>query len=366
MNILFVVDSLHGGGAGRVVSRLATQMSEYGNSVSIATTSNKKILYPLSRDINTYVISGDHVEEKKPGFIKMLRKIRRIKNIVRERNIEVVYSFLPEINIYSIFAGIGQKHITIVSERNDPYVDPSNKIVRILRSLSYPFSDGFVFQTNDAKGYFSKSIQKRSTIIFNPVPSNLPDVYDGERKKRFVAVGRLDNQKNYPMMLDAFYRVHQAYPEFILDIYGEGKEKANVENLIQELNLQNVVTLKGQSATVLDEIKDAYAFVMSSNFEGMSNALIEAMAIGLPTISTDHPIGGARALIEDGKNGLLVPVNCADKLAESMISLIENPDVAESLGAEASLLKNNLKIENIAEQWLNYAKTILDKKQLKK
>lgn len=363
MNILFVVDSLGGGGAGRVVSRLATQMTEDGNSVSIAITSNGKITYSLADSIQTYVICGDHAEESKPPFIKMVRKAKRIKSIVKDRNVNVVYSFLPELNIYSILAGLGQKQITIVSERNDPHVEPDHKVVRILRTLLYPFSEGFVFQTNDAKAYFPKAIQKRSAVIFNPVPSDLPERYAGERTKKFVAMGRLDKQKNYPMMLEAFFRVHQVHPEYVLDIYGEGKERESIKQQIAKLNLQDAVTLKGQSSNVLAEIRDAYGFVISSDFEGMSNALMEALAMGLPCVSTDHPIGGAKALITSGKNGILVPVNQADKLAEAMIKLIEAPDYAQSLGAEAYLIRDKLRIENIADQWITYAKAIRHKKQ---
>lgn len=363
MNILFVVDSLDAGGAGRVVSRLATQMTEDGNSVSIATTSNGKIIYSLADSVQTYVICGDHAEESKPPFIKMVRKAKRIKSIVKDRNIDVVFSFLPELNIYSILAGLGQKQITIVSERNDPHVEPKHKVVRILRTLLYPFADGFVFQTDDAKAYFPKAIQKRSTVIFNPVPSNLPERYTGEQTKKFVAMGRLDKQKNYPMMIEALFRVHQVHPEYFLDIYGEGKERDRIAQLVKRLDLQDVVTLKGQSSNVLAEIRDAYGFIMSSDFEGMSNALMEALAMGLPCVSTDHPIGGAKALITSGKNGILVPVDQADQLAEAMIRLIESPDLAQSLGAEAYGIRDKLRIENIADQWITYAKSIWYKKQ---
>lgn len=366
MNILFVVNNLNSGGAGRVVSRLATQMSEDGNRVSIATTANEEITYSLAENIQTYVICGDHTEESKPPFVKMAQKAKRIQKIAKEQNIDVVYSFLPEPNIFSILAGLWQKQITIVSERNDPHVEPKHKVVRILRTLCYPFSDGFVFQTNDAKEYFPKFIQKRSKVIFNPIPSNLPTRYEDEKTKKFVAMGRLDKQKNYHMMIQAFSRVHQAHPEYILDIYGEGTEKDCLEALIAELDLQDTVFLKGQSNVVLEEIRDAYGFVMSSDFEGMSNALMEAMALGLPCVSTNHPIGGAKALIESGKNGILVPVNHVDELAQAMIELIEAPEFARALGSEAYSIRERLKLKNVADEWIQYAKSIQSKKQCRR
>ena len=357
MNILFVVNNLRVGGAGRVVARLATQMQSMDHNVAILITANDEVLYPLPSDVKVYNLHMVDEKETKLSVLRIINRAKKIKKICLERAIDVVYSFLPEINIYSIIAGFHRNWTTIISERNDPNIDPPYKRVRLMRKLLYPLCDGVVFQTEGAKAYFSKKIQEKGILIFNPVSTDIPEPITGQREKVFVAAGRLNLQKNYAMMLKAFASFCETDDEYCLHIYGEGEERSNIEGLIRDLNLRERVILKGQSYNLLDEIKTASCYLLSSDYEGMSNSLIEAMALGLPIISTDHPIGGARALIINGKNGYLVPVNDYSAMAEQMRYVTENlDDVIEKAQMNISLRKK-LSVAEIANQWLDFAKT---------
>lgn len=355
MRIMFLVDGLRAGGAGRVVSRLANQLSDLDNKIYIGTVFDGVIKYDLKNTVS--VVSFTNNENRNRD--KFFSRISKIKNYCKKEKIEVVISFLTEINVYAILAGIGQKWKTVISERNNPYVEPRDQRVRMLRKVFYRFADGYVFQTEDAKKYFSKSIQLRSTIILNPVSDDIPKFVPKDRTKRIIAVGRLTEQKNYSMAIQAFARIAEDFPEYVLEIYGDGEKKDEILGMIEEMNLTDRVILKGHQTKLFEKIQDASLYIMTSNYEGMSNALIEAMALGLPVISTDHPIGGAKMLIKNGVNGFLVPTNDAYELAEMMKKVLGDKELEEKLSEEARKIRYSLDIKNISNEWTEYIQSIV-------
>lgn len=356
MRILFLVDNLAIGGAGRVVSRLSTAISEQGHSVCVATTASKEVAYGLGEKVKFYPLS----DGKEKASMSVRQRVLTIRQLCIKEQIDVVISFLTELSIYAIMSKIGHAHWKVIScERNDPNIDPKDKRVRALRRILYPFSDGFVFQTEDAKQYFPREIQKKGIVIMNPMASNLPEPYTGERRKAIVAVGRLVEQKNYPTLLRAFAIVSKHFQEYVLEIYGEGPLKGELVDLSKALGIHNRIEFMGQRTDVLLRMRDASLFVLSSDYEGMSNALMEAMALGVPVISTDHPIGGARALITNEENGILVPVNDDIHLAQGMIKLLNNPEKCITLGENAQSVKEKLRLEKIAVSWTDFAAAVV-------
>ena len=134
---------------------------------------------------------------------------------------------------------------------------PNVKITRFLRKLAYPFAKGIIFQTEMAKSFFSEHIQKKGVVLQNPVDATrIPEPYTGERKKVFAAVGRLEPQKNFPMLIKAFSEFHKEEKDYQLIIYGEGKERTNLEKLIKQLNLEGSVSLPGRNKDVLNAINE--------------------------------------------------------------------------------------------------------------
>jgi glycosyltransferase involved in cell wall biosynthesis len=224
----------------------------------------------------------------------------------------------------------------------------------MLRDMMYPLADGFVFQTAEAQRYFSKKIQKRSTIIANPIKANLPEPFEGERTDRVVALGRLEPQKNYPLLFRAFKRVAEKRDGLTLDIYGGGSQQENLAKLIAEMGMENKIFLRGISANVHDEVLDASAFVLSSDFEGMPNALMEAMAIGLPCISTDCPCGGPEFLIDNEVNGLLVPVKDEEALVNALERVLSDKNFSQRISENAVKLREECNLERIADKWLEF------------
>jgi len=292
---------------------------------------------------------------KDKGIVSRVRALRRC---IKENRYDVVISFLTGTNIETLLASAGMRVSVVISERNNPYMEPKEGIYRFLRALTYPFADGYVFQTPDAQTFFSKRIQKKSIVIMNPINPRLPAVYSGDREKRVVNVARLFEQKNQKMFIDAFREFSESHPDYIAEIYGDGPLEKALSEYIRSSGMETKVFLRGFCKDVLPEIANAAMFVMSSDYEGMSNALIEAVGMGIPCISTDHPIGGARLTIQDGVSGFLVPVGDAHALAEKMAELADDPVLAKQFSRQGQQLRAALSINLIAQKWLDYIETV--------
>ena len=220
-----------------------------------------------------------------------------------------------------------------------------------MRDLSLELADACVFQTNDAKEYFSKRIQDKGTIIFNPINPELPERYTGIRRKAIVAVGRLAKQKNFSLLIDAYAEVAKIYPDYRLFIYGEGPERQQLEKKVQDLGLQDKIIMPGFSRDIYNEMNNCTAYVSSSDYEGMSNSMLEALALGLPTICTDCPIGGAKTVIENGINGILTPVGEVQPLSDAMLKVIEDDNFRNMISNNAYQIRKKLDVCDVARQW---------------
>lgn len=352
--ILFVIPSLGSGGAERVICTLANEMTARGYEARILMTSAMRLHYQLSEAVKLHSLECD---SKYGGMNTLKRYISRIRDIraeLKKTDADVIVSFMSETNMDVCFAAMGLKIPVIVSERNDPAIDPASRAKQLLRRLAYCRAGGFVFQTPDAQAYFSQKIQKMSCIIFNPLTAQIPEPYRGDRDKRIVAVGRLNKQKNFPLLIDAYEEFAQSYPEYKLEIYGEGPQEEQLKAYLTGKNLQEQVFLKGFCKDVHDKIRTAAFFVMTSDFEGMPNALVEAMALGMPCISTDCRCGGPRQLIQDGENGLLVPVRDKKALVQAMVKLAADPQLAKPLGENAQSIKKQVDTQTVVNQWISY------------
>ncbi len=353
VKIAFVIPSLGSGGAERVVSNLSNEFFALGMRVSVIMLANRNLYYSLNDGVSIEYL--DCEKDNSLPFLKRYKlRLKKIKEAVKRINPDVVISFMSETNIDVCFAMRGLKIPLIVSERNDPAIDPASKVKQYMRKLAYRKPAGFVFQTPDAKAYFSKRIQEKSCIILNPLSASLPVPYEGERDKRVVSVGRLNKQKNFPVLFDAFSEFVKDYPDYKLEIYGEGFLEEKLKKYISDLGMDDKILLMGFCKDVHEKTKSASMFVMSSDFEGMPNALLESMAIGLPCISTDCPCGGPRMLITSKENGILVSVKSSAEILDAMKFMAENPDKAASMGKKAQKLREEANVSAITQKWIDY------------
>ncbi len=347
MKLLFTLGALGHGGGERVVSVLASELARIGHEVEIMLYYDREIWYPLNPAVK--VVS----EEKELGKKGILSHLSFKRKYVKQGGFDAVISFLAPFNMLNIVALFGVKTPLIVADRNDPRRIPSNKLVRLARNFLYRFADCVVLQTKANRNYFAKAIRNKSRVIYNPIDMGK---YTGagltaQKSKRMVSVGRLTKQKNQIMLLEAFCTFAKSHTDYRLTIYGDGDFRPQLEQKIAELGLTQSVELPGGIKNVPEAIKDAEFFVLSSDFEGMPNALIEAMCIGLPVIST--AVSGATDLVVTEENGLLTECGNTQELAAAMERMANDPQLRQKTAQKASLLAQELTLDKIAAQWLD-------------
>lgn len=352
--ILFYIDHRNRGGAQRVMVELANYFQEHHQYEVIYAAQIESLpnAYELSDKVKGIVI-GD---KRTKSFIKkQLYRVKNLKKICQEEKPDVIISFLIITNIISLIVGMITKIPVIISVRNDPLHDHSRGL-HILMRMFYPRAKGWVFQTKDAESYYRNWVRGTSRIIMNPIASSVLEEIEkgkitGENRNNIVAVGRLDKQKRHDLLIRAYQLACGENSEYKLVIYGEGAERLNLQKQINESGLQNNVILAGVTTNVVEKIRSAKIFILSSDYEGMPNSLLEAMAVGLPVISTDCPCGGPAMVIENGINGLLVEAGNEEALAEGIKKLLSDNELAQKLGRNASQIREKCNIDRIALMW---------------
>lgn len=342
--IIIVTAGMAGGGTERVIAVLAEYLRQRNWQVTILMTSREDVAYPLHEQIQVVAIG------KSTGGspIKRLKRVGDLRKWFRQDKEQIVLSFGTETNLFTLLAGIGLKNRIIISERNDP----NQCGYAALRNLLYRMADKLVFQTEDARLCFSKKIANRGVVIPNPLAEGMERTTTRERTKDIVAVGRLEPQKNHKLLLQAYKQFIQIYPDYRLILYGKGYLDQELKALAEELQIADKVVFAGFASNIREKIQNAAMYVLSSDYEGISNSLMEAMALGVPVISTDCPIGGSKMLIQDKKNGLLTPVGDAEAFAKAMCYMAEDEDRAEAMGRRAEAVRQEYVSETICQRWL--------------
>ena len=335
-SIVFVISAMSRGGAERVISVLSNRYVSNGYSVSIVMLWHNMVEYELDSRIQVIDLSNDKIH---PMF-RLLSVTRKLRKYLKAKRPHAVVSFIAQNNLIAFNAckGLGVRFIP--SERIDPSAVKYNPLFEKMLKKVYAKSTITVLQTERARQYFGEKIKKNSVIIPNPI--QIKAYADADFKFRIVTAGRLSKQKNHTMLINAFKAVHDKHPDFSLAIYGEGSERKSLEELVAKLGLTGIVELPGNVSDIHDKTKDAYMFVLSSDYEGLSNALLEAMMMGLPCISTD--CSGSDEAITDGENGLLIPIGDTEQLTVAMLNLIENQEYRNKIGAAAKIVADKYKV----------------------
>lgn len=355
MKIVFL-SYLHGfGGAEKQNVMLANAMAEKGHDVTLISISADNNCYQLNNKVKY-----EYLPDRKTNVLRIATRYADIRNRLKEIKPDITINFWFQSAYMTAFM---KKSITgkvIYSERGDPGDKEYSGALGVIRKIALPRIDGFVFQSKGAQSYFNASVQSRSTIIPNPVFVNAEEYPAVKtRRKAIVTVGRLHPQKNQKLLINAFKQIADKLPEYTLEIYGDGELKEELQKLIDGLNLSDRVFLMGTSKEIHKLIYDAALFVLSSDYEGLPNTLIEAMALGIPSISTDCRPGGARQIIDDTVNGIIVERNNVEKLAEAMQILLTEPEIGSRFSASSRKKMIMYKPKTIYSQWEKFFKTIV-------
>lgn len=361
-HISFYIGSLHKGGAERVFVNLAEFFRSEGYRVTMVTQYRypDEEEYALSPEIKRVIsdLAGEELSGRR--IINFYRRVRKLHRIWKVERPDLVLSCIGKNNFMAIVTTMFTRTravVSVVGEAGEEYPD---RLMRMLANLLFPHAAGIVLQTERSRCFFSKKIQKRAVILPNSLnPAFVKPRHEGERDKRIVAVGRLDANKNHEMMIRAFDALKDKYPDYTLTIYGEGELRSSLEVLIGRLGITERVFLPGVIPDVAKQIDRAALFLLTSYSEGVSNALIEALASGLPVISTDVPSGGTAELITDGENGLIIPVGDQQALERAMDKLLDDPEYADRLGREAVKIQERLAPERVNRLWKTYFDSII-------
>ena len=192
-----------------------------------------------------------------------------------------------DINIFALLVNLGLKSKVIISERAHPKMGTQSFLRKFGQKHIYKLANKIVLQTNDVKKFYTNKIQEKCVVIPNPINENLPEKYEGERKKIICAAGRLTEQKNFTMLINSFAKFYENHKDYKLIIYGEGEQRKSLEAQVETLNLKEQISLPGYTNNVNEKMYDCSMYISSSNFEGISNSMLEALAMGMPTICTD-------------------------------------------------------------------------------
>lgn len=349
MKITLFIGSLYGGGAERVTCNLASYLVQHGHQVEILTMSETEKAYELDKRVSVRTLLS--IKERKNTVRNMLVRMPRFWRYLKASDTDAYIVMLPKITIMLLMFRRLTKAKVIAAERVDP-ASYSERIAKMLKKYAKR-ADGWVFQTEDAQKWYGDSIKDcKAIVIPNAVnPAFIRPHYEGKKRKVIAGAGRLDVQKNFDLLIRAFAKIASEFPEYNLIIYGKGDKEQELKSLVESLGLQDRIDLPGNIQNIAEEMEKNTMFVLSSDFEGMPNALMEAMALGLPCVSTDCPCGGPRYLIQDGVNGLLVPVGDENKMAEAIKNLLTNSDYAKKMGQNASKISEKLAPDKIYGKW---------------
>ncbi|MFN6468121.1 MAG: glycosyltransferase family 4 protein [Nostoc sp. SerVER01] len=355
MKITLIIHSLTYGGAERIISIMANYWSAKGWQITLLTFDDNKIPDFFLDSHVIYIPLG--IAKKSPntmiGIWNNLKRIRILRNAIINSNPDVVISFMSKININSLLATRWLNIPVIVSERSNPGKSSLSWNWQQLRQWTYSFADKIVFQTQRARDFFPLKLQNKSSIIPNmvvlpPIKKQSLDKLSTERS--LIAMGRFVPEKGFDLLLQAFAKVKDNYPQWTLTILGDGKLRPELESLCKQLGLSDRVYFPGMVNNTYAFLQQAELFIMSSRFEGFPNAICEAMACGLPIISTDCP-SGPREIIRDGIDGILVPNEDVSALAIAIERLMSNEQERKSLATRAPEVTERFCVEKIMGMW---------------
>ena len=335
------------------MANLANYFSENGYDTILVTSFRSAWEYPLASTVKRLTLEEQEIKQSK--IKRNISRIKKLRNLCKRERPDVLVSFMQEPNFRAILATRGLNVKTLVSVRSDPNKEYEGIVGTIVGKWILPMADGCVFQTLDAQKCFPRRLQKKSKIIYNTVKEEFFEVIREPTRGEIVTCGRLTEAKNHAMLIDTFADVVKQIPYATLKIYGEGSLRGTLQKQINNLGLQEKIKLMGLIENVADALKTADLFILSSDYEGMPNALMEAMAAGVPCISTDCPCGGPRELFGAELSAQLVQVGSKEELSTRTIQYFQSSNwTKKTLATAEKTVSQKFKSEIIYNEWIAY------------
>ena len=356
MRLMFAVTTMTAGGAERVAATLVNHWTANGHKVALITVASTDLdFYPLDERVTRIALDlGQSTKTWRNFILVNLRRIRKLRSAICDFKPEVILSFLDTTNLRMLLASIGTGIPVIVSERIDPTQNPVGRIVKFLRCLLYKRASGVVVLTPGIARWAGSFVREEAIyVIPNPIGPQFCKNGQPEPARhgnRIIAIGRLEKQKGFDMLLKAFAQCVQQHAGWTLKIIGEGSERERLQELAAALHIADRVSWVSAVKQPEKELRRSDLFVLSSRYEGFPNVLVEAMACGLPVVSFDCPSGPGE-IIHDGEDGLLVRPNDIDALAQAIVRLMSAEDERRRLGENAARVVERFGLPRIAGMW---------------
>ncbi len=354
MRIVLAIGSIQGGGAERVASILANAWADCGHHVTILTFEPEDAVpaYFISESVEVMRLDlNKPVSSKLGAIMRVWNSILTLRVTIRTLDPDVVVSFIDQVNILIILACKGLGLPVIISERVHPGYFKIGWFWNCLRRLTYGRATALVVQTREIEAWCKARFSTEICVIPNPVrrPQD-KRINSMNGRSTVVAAGRLMHQKGFDLLVNAFAKVADAFPEWDLVVYGEGEDRSMLEGLIQKHGLQDRVSFPGWVGDLAEKLRQTDIFCLSSRFEGFPNVLCEAMSLGLPVVATNCSSGPAD-IITDGVDGVLVPSEDETALAQGLRHLMEDESLRSRLGGNAMTISERYALDKIVAAW---------------
>lgn len=358
MKITIFANGVSDGGAEHVACNLANHFVTNGYEVDLLTMADDEPTYGINNDVTRIPLLYKY--ERKGFLYNLVRRYRRFKEYIRSSKTDCYIAFFW---IAAIMLNAARKKAgvpVITSERTNPYT--YSWYYKALLKYYAPNADLNVFQTSGQRNFYGTRIKdSRCKVIPNAVETQTEPLKWEDREDIIVSTGRLNKVKNYPMLIKAYSRLGKEAKNYKLIIYGAGSERKKLEKMIKELNLEEQVKLAGRKNNIEEYVSRCKIFVLTSLYEGMPNALMEAMSLGLACVSTDCPTGGPKDLIKPEYNGILISTENVDQLTDVLRRLINDELSAKMMGINATRVREKFSTEIIYRQWEECVKTCVKK-----
>ncbi len=329
---MFVTRTLTGGGAERFIATFSSYLADLGHEVYVVSYEKSPNDYELSGNVNAI-----YLKERKENLYRKLMRIVDLRRIIIKHKPDVVIPFINTVMFCARLATLLTPSKLVFTVRVSPWHRGGSGVSMFLEDLVSRHSDAIMVQTKEQGEFFAERYQNKIFVVPNPVNQKFVNTQKEtyrDKITRLTMAGRLDRQKNYPLAIRCFSELHAQYPDLKLEIYGDGGEYDNLRKLINDVQLGNSCRLMGRCDHIERVLADTDLFLMSSDYEGMPNALMEAMTVGVPCISSDCRTG-PKDLIIPGETGMLFETGDQDGLRDAVRLLIEDPHLAEQLGTNA-------------------------------
>lgn len=363
MNIACIAYLEGAGGAEKQIIKLANAMCDKAHRVSLVVIGTNNPVFQVSENVNVI----DCTKEEKKYANKIIGRYKVLRQTLNSIKPDISINFwLQSTYLLSLMPEKIRGKI-IYSERGDPGDDEYSGLLGFIRKIAFMRVAGFVFQSEGARDYFRSLKNKKIVVIHNSVNID-EELYNNPcnaRVKKIVNVGRLHHQKNQKILIEAFSLISERFKDYTLEIYGDGELKDELMHQITEHKLEKRIQILPSRKDIYSCMYNASLFVLSSDFEGMPNVLMEAMALGIPCISTDCRPGGARTLIEDGVNGWIVPIKDPIALSNKIIEVLTMDENKINNVVNAAIkIQDSHSDKTIYQKWESFLELMNNKKAI--